>query len=83
MEIHNHFLEGKSVDRTETPNRGGEITPRLLIFHFTAGKSAESAIRWLCDPEARASAHLVIGREGRITQLAPFNIKTWHAGKSH
>jgi N-acetylmuramoyl-L-alanine amidase len=25
----------------------------------------------------------VVSRDGTITQLAPFNIKTWHAGKSH
>ncbi|GKS59891.1 hypothetical protein YTPLAS18_34180 [Nitrospira sp.] len=36
----------------------------------------------MCNPEARASAHLVIGRDGSVTQLAPFNIKTWHAGIS-
>jgi N-acetylmuramoyl-L-alanine amidase len=31
---------------------------------------------------AQASAHLLIGRDGSITQFAPFNVVTWHAGKS-
>ena len=31
---------------------------------------------------ANASAHLVLHRDGQVTQLAPFNMKTWHAGAS-
>jgi Negative regulator of beta-lactamase expression len=71
------------VAHRETPNRGGPITPRYLIFHYTAGRNAQDSCDWLCNPAAEASAHLVVGRDGAITQLAPFNIKTWHAGKSH
>ena len=41
-----------------------------------------SSVNWLCDEEAKASAHLVVARGGGIWQLARFNIKTWHAGKS-
>ncbi len=83
MEIHDHILRAEGAERHDTPNCGGEIAPRFLVFHYTAGPSAESSVRWLCNPEARASAHLVIGRGGQIAQLAPFNVKTWHAGKSH
>jgi N-acetylmuramoyl-L-alanine amidase len=32
--------------------------------------------------EARASAHLVIGIDGSVTQLVAFNRKAWHAGAS-
>jgi len=81
MQIKNHKLLG--IKQRLTPNRGDIIEPRYLVFHFTAGGSAEGAIDWLCNPEAKASAHAVIGRDGAITQLAPFNIKTWHAGFSH
>jgi N-acetylmuramoyl-L-alanine amidase len=31
---------------------------------------------------AQASAHLLIARDGSVTQFAPFNVITWHAGKS-
>jgi N-acetylmuramoyl-L-alanine amidase len=67
----------------ETPNKGGFLEPRYLVLHFTAGRSAKQSIDWLCSPQAQASAHLVVGRDGAITQLAPFNVKTWHAGVSH
>jgi len=81
MQIIKHQL--KDVTLRKTPNIGATIKPRYLVFHFTAGSSAKSSVSWLCNPEAKASAHLVVGRDGGITQLAPFNIETWHAGKSH
>lgn len=83
MNVRNHILEGDGIAQKETPNKGGVIEPKYLVFHYTAGRSAEAAIDWLCNPVANASAHLVFGRDGGITQLAPFNVKTWHAGISH
>jgi N-acetylmuramoyl-L-alanine amidase len=81
MKIRNHRLQG--VTYVETPNKGGPIEPMYLVFHFTAGRNAQASIDWLCDPQAQASAHLVVGRDASITQLAPFNVKTWHAGVSY
>jgi len=81
--IENHRLVGTGVSFVETPNKGGDITPRYLVMHYTAGKSAQSSINWLSNPESKASAHVVLARDGSICQLAPFNVKTWHAGVSH
>jgi N-acetylmuramoyl-L-alanine amidase len=81
--IHNHLLIGPKVTQKETPNKSGEITPKYLVFHYTAGRNAQSSINWLTNPASNASAHLILGRDGSITQLAPFNIKTWHAGVSN
>ncbi len=80
MKIENHKLS--DVPYEESPNHSGEINPDTIIMHYTAGANASSSIRTLCDPEAKASAHVVIGRDGSITQLVPFNIKAWHAGRS-
>lgn len=85
MKIINHQLhtaDGKKFPFRQSPNVGGPLKPRFLVLHYTAGRSAESSINWFTRPEARASAHLVIGRDGSITQMAPFNRVTWHAGKS-
>ncbi|WP_447965674.1 N-acetylmuramoyl-L-alanine amidase [Nitrospira sp. Ecomares 2.1] len=79
----NHRLEGNKVNYLETPNKGGTLQPSYLVFHYTAGRSSQSSIAWLTNPLAKASAHLVVGRDGTITQLAPFITKTWHAGVSH
>ena len=47
-----------------------------------SGNDADSAIRTLTGPKYKASAHLVIGRDGAITQLVPFDTVAWHAGIS-
>lgn len=53
-----------------------------VIMHYTAGRDAASSAKYLVKPEVKASAHLVIGREGEIYQLVPFDTIAWHAGKS-
>jgi len=80
-----HLLEGDGVTFKESPNHGGAFgtgLPDTIIVHYTAGSSAESSVETLCDPKTKASAHLVIGRDGRIAQLVPFDTIAWHAGKS-
>lgn len=86
MEIKDHRLkEGGNVKEfTKTPNHSGEFRAGNLdtiIIHYTAG-AATTAIRTLTNPRVKASAHVVLARDGSITQLAPFNIITWHAGRS-
>lgn len=78
-----HLL--KEAAFIESPNHGrtfGENLPDTIVIHYTAGSSAESSIRTLRDPNSKASAHLVVARDGKITQLIPFNTIAWHAGKS-
>lgn len=77
------FADGKQVAFRKTPNVGGLLKPEGIILHDTAGGlDAEGSINWLCNPAAKASAHVVVGRNGVITQLVPFNQQAWHAGKS-
>lgn len=83
LSIEDDRLVGEDVSFVETPNKGGDLSPCYLVFHYTAGRNAQSSIDWLTNPEAKASAHLVLARDGSICQLAPFNVKTWHAGISH
>ena len=54
----------------------------MIILHYTAGTNAESSAKFLVRPDVKASAHVVIGRDGQVIQLVPFNIEAWHAGKS-
>ncbi|MGR5546652.1 N-acetylmuramoyl-L-alanine amidase [Vibrio sp. PNB22_2_2] len=86
MKIKAHKLfrtDDSQVPFKRSPNQSsGAIQPRYLVMHYTAGSSAESSISWLTNPLAKASAHLVIGRDGAITQLVAFNRKAWHAGRS-
>jgi len=85
MEISNYRLEGKEVEYRESPNQGGQYEDGALdtiLIHYTAGANAESAIRTLSDVERKVSAHLVVGRDGAVTQLLPFDTVGWHAGVS-
>ncbi len=84
LTLRNHRLAGEQVRFQATPNLGGALAPRFLVFHYTAGSSAASAIATLCThkPQGNTSAHLVLARDGAITQLAPFDRITWHAGAS-
>lgn len=85
MKIVKHQLvkpDGTPYPFRASPNVGGKLEARYLVMHFTAGSSAQESIDWLVNPKAKASAHVVIGRDGKITQLVPFNKVAWHAGAS-
>ena len=85
MKIRAHKLQredGAPVDFVATKKMGGAIDARYLIMHYTASGSLASAADTLTVGKAPASAHIVIGREGEIVQLVPFNRVAWHAGVS-
>lgn len=73
-----YWLEGA---RRATLNNGGTLFPRrFLVIHFTAGWTGDSSIQAM--RERGLSAHLVIDRDGKITQCVPFNRVAFHAGSS-
>jgi len=79
-----HLLLG-NVRFVHSPNHSGYLinqAPDTIIIHYTGGANAESSVRSLCDSKSKASAHLVIGRDGSVYQLVPFNQVAWHAGES-
>jgi hypothetical protein len=66
------------VVQMPTPNYSPTpIRHDLVICHRTEGGYAGS-VAWLCDPRARASAHLVMKADGsEVTQLVPIQYKAW------
>lgn len=85
LKISNHQLSGTAVSYVDTPNTSGKFQsgqPDTIIIHYTAGANAQSSVDALTNPNVKASAHLVIGSDGKIFQLASFDTITWHAGKS-
>lgn len=80
MSIENHRVPF-AVD-APSPNRSGQITPRFIVMHYTAGWTARSAVNTLTSPSSRVSAHVTIDQNGVVYQHVPFNIKAWHAGPS-
>lgn len=69
----------------KTQNMGAPFNPanrRFLIAHYTAGTQITRTINHFKNPSSQASAHLVIDRDGSITQIVPFSRVAWHAGIS-
>lgn len=83
--IDKHRISNKEVKYIASPNHRGKFKkglPDSIVIHFTAGASFASSVQSLCDPVSKASAHVVIGRKGEVSQLIPFDTIAWHAGKS-
>lgn len=55
---------------------------RFVVMHYTGGASFSASVAWLTSKRSGVSAHLVIGRNGEVAQLVPFNLRAWHAGTS-
>ncbi len=85
FEIKQHRLhENRSlVSFKKSPNQSGNFAPEGIILHDTAGRLDEhSSVNWFMNPDARASAHFTIERDGSLTQQVALNRRAWHAGKS-
>jgi N-acetylmuramoyl-L-alanine amidase len=89
MKIENHKMIPEQGDFEvgfkDTPNISGYFKdgfPDTIVLHYTGGSSLDSSIDWLTNANAKASAHFVVGKDGKIVQLAPINAITWHAGIS-
>ena len=59
-----------------------ERKPNFVILHHTGDDTVEQALGTLADPLRSVSAHYLIGRDGRITQLVDERARAWHAGES-
>lgn len=85
MKVKKHKLVGENVSFDKTTKTSGEFKenlPDTIIIHYTAGESTDIAVKVLKNPKIKASAHMVVGLEGEVVQLADLNVVTWHAGKS-
>ncbi len=59
-----------------------ERKPNFVILHHTSDDGVAQALRSLTNPLREASAHYLIGRDGRILQLVDERARAWHAGAS-
>lgn len=87
MRVVGHRLVGDGVCFAPSPNTPGPFAPGApdtLVLHYTAGDDAAWAVSQLREPTPgqRVSAHLVVARDGAVTQLLPFDAIAWHAGRS-
>jgi N-acetylmuramoyl-L-alanine amidase len=79
-------IEMRDIIQHPSPNfetRPTGVSPDLIILHYTDLISVEEALKRLCDPEAKVSAHYLISKEGQIYQLVDPKFRAWHAGVSY
>jgi len=50
-----------------------------IVNHITAGQFP-GCLSWMCNPQAQASAHYLITKQGAIYQLVQDQDTAWHAG---
>ncbi|HEY0016834.1 MAG TPA: N-acetylmuramoyl-L-alanine amidase [Longimicrobium sp.] len=84
MKISSHRLlddDGSPFPFVQSPHGGAPLRPRWLVMHYTAD-GGSTAVDWFKNPASKASAHLVISRQGRVTQMMAFDRVAFHAGKS-
>lgn len=86
LQIENHQLTDLTQCRVHQlycpKNREPLLSADTLVLHYTASGNAMSTAQYLIRGDVDSSAHLIIGRDGRILQLVPFNLQSWHAGIS-
>lgn len=73
-----HFLD--TAKRAPIRGGGAMNIRRVLVIHFTAGATGSSSVEAM--KQRKVSAHLVIDRDGSVTQCVPFNQVALHAGRS-
>jgi len=54
--------------------------PKYLVMHYTTGTQIQSTINTFRNSANGVSTHLVIGRDGRVIQMVPFNFAAYHCG---
>ncbi|QWC56274.1 N-acetylmuramoyl-L-alanine amidase [Erythrobacter sp. 3-20A1M] len=73
------------VHRTaRSPNFNERALPiSMAVIHYTEMQDQGFALERLCDPEAKVSAHYLIGEGGEVVQLVAEDKRAWHAGQSY
>lgn len=69
------------ADRANYAERSSRSIRRIVI-HTTEGSEA-GTIAWFQDPRARVSAHYLVARSGRITQMVDDHDLAYHAGNAN
>lgn len=73
-----------NISKQNSPNKYNGRNgwkPDMIVCHITEG-SYSGAVSWLCNPASEASAHFVISKDGKVTQLVDLRDSAWCNGTS-
>lgn len=71
-----------NLTKRVSPNRNTRRSgwrPDIIVNHITDG-AYFGAVEWLCNPKSGVSAHFVVAKDGRITQLVELTDTAWANG---
>ncbi|MBC8139735.1 MAG: N-acetylmuramoyl-L-alanine amidase [Fibrella sp.] len=57
-------------------------TVDCVVLHATVTETADDAIRIFLARGSKVSAHFVVARDGKVTQMVPVGKRAWHGGTS-
>lgn len=81
MTVTNHRLDAARYD--PTVHIRGVIEPKLIVIHGSGTRITKGSAVNYCKKNRRSvSYHIIVERDGTIVQLAPFNRRVNHAGRS-
>jgi len=77
-------LDLMKVAWVASPNKSNRTAgePTHIVLHHTGPGSFNGIVKWLCNKDAKASAHYVLGTGAQLKQLVNTMKKAWHAGKA-
>lgn len=55
---------------------------QVIVLHADASPNEKGCLSWLQSSESKVSYHTLIGRDGKIYTVVPYDRRAWHAGKS-
>lgn len=77
------MLDLSSIPFHNSPNKSKRKEPIThIVLHHTGPGSFSSIVKWLCNKDAKASAHYVAGVGGELANLVLPDDVAWHAGVS-
>lgn len=78
-------VDGPPVEWKDSPNQGGRSKPRkLIVIHYTAGRSFDHTSRYFMRDTSDVSSHVVISKDPKdpVRQFVNLQRRAWHVGKS-
>lgn len=83
LTIENGFIVGKGTKYQLSYNASNRLANNdlnTIVLHCTFSQNIEATAKFLSDTiNGRASAHLLIDRDGSVIQQVPFNFQSYHA----
>ena len=63
-------------------NTRGAQAVKVIVLHADASPNEKGCLSWLQSSESKVSYHALVGRDGKVYTVVPYDRRAWHAGKS-